>query len=183
MRALIEDVNNKPGQHEAKNGYWSGAGVHVIRSKLPYGDYMEAPAVVVDTKRDLYELIANLTVDHRRFREAADKARRCGTRLVILTENEEGVSDLYDLADWMEPEGHYRQRVRMSKGRVKLRYKGSTYYKTCRTMEREHGLRFEFCAPDEAGRRVLEILNGDANDEDSESDTDDVPRNRVPQQA
>ena len=158
MRALIEDVNNKVGQHVVKNDYWSTSGVHVIRNKLPYGDYIIAPPVVVDTKRDLYELCYDLTNDHKRFSMAAETARDCGSKLVILTENDEGVMSLYDFADWIETERHFAKRVRESKGRVKKRYKGTTLYKTCCTMRDKYGMAFEFCKPSTAGARVLEIL-------------------------
>lgn len=164
MRALIEDVNNKPGQHEAKNKCWSDLGVHVVRNKLPYGDYILAPPIVVDTKRDLYELCYDLTSDHKRFSKAASLAHECDSVLVILTENDEGVSDLFDFAEWIESEKHFERRVKESKGRVKMRYKGSTLYKTCKTMQESHGMRFEFCAPQDAGARVLSILEGWRNE-------------------
>lgn len=160
MTALIEDTAQKQGQHATKNDYWRDEGITVVRNKLPYGDYIFAPAVVVDTKRDLYELCANLTTEHKRFSKAAKLAHSCNSTLVILTENDEGVASLYDFCDWIEPEPHYRLRVIESHGRVKQRYKGTSLYKTCTTMQERYGMRFEFCTPDEAGRRVIEILKG-----------------------
>lgn len=158
MTALWEDVNQKPGHHAEKNGWWSGNGIGVIRNKLAYGDYILAPKRVVDTKRDLYELAYDLHNDHERFREAAIKARDNESELVILTENDEGVSSLDELADWIEPKAHFSKRKAQSGGRVKRRYVGTSMYKTCKTMERKYGLRFEFCTPSEAGARVLSIL-------------------------
>jgi len=160
MTALWEDVNQKPGHHAEKNAWWSGEGVHVIRNKLAYGDYILAPPVVVDTKRDLYELAYDLHNDHDRFREAAIKARDNESVLVILTENDEGVACLADLADWIESKAHFTTRKAKSGGRVKRRYVGTQMYKTCSTMTRKYGLRFEFCTPQEAGARVLSILKG-----------------------
>ena len=158
MDALWEDVNQKPGHHDVKNEWWSGHGVSVIRNKLAYGDYILAPPVVVDTKRDLYELAYDLHNDHDRFREAAIKARDNRSELVILTENEDGVTCLADLADWIEAPEHFAKRKAQSGGKVKRRYTGTAMYKTCGTMSRKYGLRFEFCTPQDAGARVLSIL-------------------------
>lgn len=158
MTALWEDVNQKPDHHVCKNEWWFGNGVNVIRNKLAYGDYILAPPIVVDTKRDLYELAYNLHNDHERFREAAIKARDNESQLVILTENDEGVACLSDLADWIETKAHYAKRKAQSGGKVKRRYVGTQMYKTCKTMTRKYGLRFEFCTPQDAGERVLSIL-------------------------
>lgn len=160
MTALIEDVNQKPGHHVAKNRQWAQEGVKVVRNKLPYGDYILAPPVVVDTKRDLYELAYDLHNDHERFRAAAVRARDNESELVILTENDEGVASLQDLVDWIEPQWHFAKRKAQSRGAVKRKYVGTQIYKTCCTMSRKYGLRFEFCEPAEAAARVLSILRG-----------------------
>lgn len=157
MRGLIEDVNQKKGQHEGKNAWWSERGVLVVRSKLPYGDYILAPPIVVDTKRDIQELAYDIKNDHVRFRNAAIKAMECGSHLVILVENEDGVSSIDDLSSWTEPESTFAIRSRKSSGKAK-RYEGSQLAEACRTMTRKYGLEFDFCEPGEAGRRVLEHL-------------------------
>lgn len=160
MTALLEDTNQKPGHHELKNRRWKDEGVKVVRNKLPYGDYILSPPIVVDTKRDLYELAYDLHNDHERFREAAIKARDNESVLVILTENDEGVACLADLADWIEPNAHFAKRKAQSGGKAKRKYVGTQMYKTCNTMTRKYGLVFEFCTPDEAAGRVLSILMG-----------------------
>jgi ribosome-associated protein len=37
--------------------------------------------------------------------------------------------------------------------------RGITLMKACMTMERKYGCRFEFCKPEDAGARIMEILN------------------------
>lgn len=155
--ALIEDVNNKLGQHAAKNEYWESAGEKVVRCHLPYGDYQRPAPVVVDTKRDLVEIAANVSGDHERFKRAAVLARDMGSRLVILVENEEGVRDLAGLARWTEPAESWAKR--RANG-AKRRYEGERLAKACATMSRRYGLEFAFCSPEEAGRRVVELLDG-----------------------
>lgn len=163
MTSIWEDVNQKAGQHVVKNDYWSASGVNVTRNKLAYGDYIIAPPVVVDTKRDIYELAYDLKNDHKRFKEAAIKAQTFESKLVILVENDEGVSSLMELADWIEPMAHFQKRIAQSKGRVKKRYTGTSLYKTCKTMHERYGLEFQFCTPQEAGERVLSILKEGAH--------------------
>ena len=160
---LIEDVNNKLGQHQAKNEYWQSIGEHVVRCKLPYGDYILPPRVVVDTKRDVCELAMDINNDHERFRNAAIKARDMGSAKWILTENEDGIECLADLADWLEPIEHYEMRRRRNP--KSQRFCGSRLAKACVTMGHKYGLTFDFCKPEDAGARVLEILKGGADDE------------------
>lgn len=161
MTALVEDSSQKYGYHDIKNKWWKEQGIKVVRNKLPYGDYILSPPVVVDTKRDLYELAYNLHNDHERFREAAIKAQEHESKLVILTENDEGIASLSDLVDWIESDAHFAKRKAQSHGKVKRKYVGTQMYKTCCTMARKYGLQFEFCTPESAGARVVSILTGD----------------------
>ena len=153
--ALIEDVNNKVGQHVLKNDYWASVGEKVVRCHLPYGDYQLPAPIVVDTKRTVDELAANIDNDHVRFRNACILARECGSKLVILTENDLGIRSLNDLTRWENP----RNSINEKKG-LRPPISGLRLAKACATMERKYGVKFEFCAPSEAGERVMEILKG-----------------------
>lgn len=152
---LIEDSRQKRGQHDIKNTYWREAGHSVIRSTLPFGDYCEVPRVVVDTKRDIYEIAHNINGQHERFRRECQRASAHGCQLVILVENLDGVSTLDDLSTWRESNEHYEMR-----GGTR-RIEGKRLAAAMRTMSKRYGVRFEFCTPNEAGRRVLEILSED----------------------
>lgn len=156
--ALIEDTNNKLGQHVTKNEYWQTIGEQVLRCKLPYGDYILPPPIVVDTKRDICELAMDIRNDHERFRNAAIRARDMGSVMWILTENEDSVRNLADLALWVEPVEHFRMRKR--KNAKAEQFKGDTLAKACLTMSKKYELVFDFCTPEESGARVLEILKG-----------------------
>lgn len=153
--ALIEDVNNKLGQHVDKNEYWASTGEKVVRCHLPYGDYQRPASVVVDTKRDISELASNIDSDHVRFRNAAILARDCGSKLVILTENKLGIRTLGDLSKWENP----RNSINKRKG-LKPPIDGMRLAKACATMEERYGVQFEFCDPSEAGKKVIDILEG-----------------------
>lgn len=156
MRTLIVDTRQQKGKHSRKEADFERMGVVSVRSKLPAGDYALAPRLAVDTKRDLYELNACLTVDHERFARECDRVP--GSELVILTENREGVACLADLAAWVESDAAFEARIARSGGKVKRRLSGAAMAKACETMHRDHGTRFAFCRPEEAAARIIELL-------------------------
>lgn len=156
---LIEDTRQQAGKHDAKHEWWGSEGVAVIRSKLAFGDYALPPIVSVDTKKDIAELAMDIDQQHERFRAECVGAREAGCLLVVLVENDEGVRSLADLAAWREGSGAFARR----KNAVR-RIDGARLSKACRTMQRKYGVRFEFCAPEDAARRVVEILTKEGRD-------------------
>lgn len=150
---IIEDTRQQAGKHEAKREWWEREGVAVVRSKLAFGDYALPPAASVDTKMSIAELAMDIDQQHERFRAECAGARDAGCALVILVENDDGVRDLASLAAWRESDRQFALRKRAVR-----RIDGSRLAKACMTMHRKYGVRFEFCAPGEAARRVIEIL-------------------------
>ena len=155
---IIEDTRNKPDKHETKHEGWAAAGVAVIRSKLTHGDYALPPVVSVDTKKDIYELAMDMDKEHERFRAELVGARDVGTQLVILVENADGVETLDDLRAWREDSKHLAMRKRKSGNPRTRRIEGARLATACATMEKRYGVRFEFCRPEEAAARVVQIL-------------------------
>ena len=155
---IIEDTRQQAGKHDEKHEGWAAAGVAVIRSKLTHGDYALPPVVSVDTKKDIYELAMDMDKEHERFRAELVGARDVGTQLVILVENADGVASLQDLAGWSETERHFRMRKSKSGNPRARKIEGERLAKACLTMQRKYGARFEFCRPEEAAARVVQIL-------------------------
>lgn len=150
---LIEDSRQQKGRHEHKHEWWGAHDVSLIRCKLAYGDYCLPPVVSVDTKASISELAYDIDHDHARFRRELEEARDAGVQLVVLVENTDGVSDLEGLAGWNEaPEDYARRKF------AKRRLHGSRLAKACATMSGRYGVRFEFCAPEEAAERTVAIL-------------------------
>lgn len=150
--SIVEDVRQKVGQHTVKNERWSALGVDVVRHELEVGDYVLAPKVSVDTKRDITEFAGNLRTDHERFKAECVRAKELGTQLVVLVENTYGIASMADLERWVEPEHEFRRRG------GKKPYSGKTLARQCRTMTERYGVLFDFCTPDEAAERVLDLL-------------------------
>ena len=180
---LLEDVNNKPGKHEVKNRFWTSNGIEVIRQRLPVGDYvlmndriqdvfarkekrgipvkmmdlLGTYDVAIDSKKDTQELCGDVCgKSHDRFRDECILAQNNGIRLIILVENEDGITNLRDLHKWVNP------RLWIRRGGKQLypnATRGVTLMKACMTMEKKYApLKFVFCDPREAGRKVLELL-------------------------
>lgn len=153
MRCLQEDTRNKSDKHSTKHEGWAAAGVAVVRSKLAFGDYALVPAASVDTKRDIQELAQDVFQQHDRFRRELVGARDAGVKIYVLTENNEGVRSLADLAGWREPACQFARR----KG-AQVRIDGGRLAKACATMERKYQATFLFCAPEESAALIVELL-------------------------
>ena len=154
MCVLIEDTRQKPSQHQMKHAYWTLSGVQVERSKLIVGDYMFVGGLIsVDTKKNIAELAMNVEQQHERFRKELIKAQAIGVKLIILIENEDGITDLETLKKWVNP----RFWINKRKG-IRPPIMGGRLSKACKTMQERYGVTFEFCTPEEAGQRVLDLL-------------------------
>lgn len=147
---FIEDTRQKTTEHMTKNNYWKKHGHKVMRCKLPFGDYAPPPLISIDTKKNMEEIANNIGVaqDHKRFREELKTAQMYGCHLIILIENENGIRSIEDVKCWKNP------RLRFSSKAIT----GERLAKSMLTMQERYNCEFQFCAPDEAGQRVVEIL-------------------------
>lgn len=168
MLTIIEDSRQQSGKHTAKAEYFEKQGIKVVRSKLPSGDYalLTDMSRVIDTKRNLQELVGNLIQDHERFRREADFCKDNGIELVVLIE-EPGMKCLEDVRRWDNPRLRrwYAIKAMHRKGMGKNRRTSNrpptsneNLYKIMKTFGEAHGCKWEFCEPEDAGRRVIELL-------------------------
>ena len=150
---LIEDTRQVVGKHKLKNEYFKKMGIEVVRSKLLFGDYQnpQNPSIAIDTKKDIQELIGDLTKDHERFRNELLLSKKCGAKLIILIEDEK-VTCINDLYTW------YNWRLKKSPKATK----GSTLAKMLYTIEHnteDYNCQFIFTKKSECGAKILEILS------------------------
>lgn len=149
MRTIIEDSRQKKGKHTVKNEYWATHNIRVVRSSLPWGDYIAAPRIAIDTKQDVHEIAANLcgsAAEKKRVREEVKKARDAGCKLIFLIED----------PHYNEIEDLYGTKVYLHSGRT---IPGDQLATAMHVMEGRYGCEFWFCDPSEAGRVIEEILN------------------------
>lgn len=151
---IIEDTRQQVGKHEHKHTQFNELGVQVVRSALPFGDYIKCPPISIDTKKNMEEIAQNIGSDHKRFKNECIKARDAGCQLVILIENNLGIKSVEDVHKWVNPRILYSPKA----------INGERLQKAMLTMSERYGVRFEFCAPNEAAAKILELL-GDKEDE------------------
>ncbi len=150
MTVIIEDSRQKRGHHDKKRVYFANQGIIVKRAAIPWGDYMIMPSIVVDTKQDIIEVAQNLcgnVSERTRFAEEMKGAKNAGIKLVFLIEDKRfnKISDLYET------------KMKLHSGKVVQGTQLTTAMSIC---ESRYGCEFQFCSPDEAGYRIIEILEG-----------------------
>ncbi|WMI80935.1 ERCC4 domain-containing protein [Anaerotignum sp. MB30-C6] len=175
---IVEDKGQKEGKHELKHKQWDKLGVAYTRQPLPCGDYIAlnekvqdvisrkskqkkdvkkmdllgTHSIAVDTKKDILEIITNVVgKSHGRFRDELILAQNNGIKLFVLIENADGVTCINDLYKW------YNWRLKKSPKATT----GRQLAKILTSMEYKYGVKFEFCKPEEAGLRVIELLGGE----------------------
>ena len=169
--AVIIDTRQQDGKHVHKDEWFAAHGINIVRRKLDFGDYMaDGSNVSVDTKRNVAEIAQNISgKNHARFKRECIRAQDAGYRLVVLVENLDGYTQLSHVAAWTNTHCRHcnlmRQRVCDPRANGKcLRHKtlkpiqGPRLAKAMSTMEKRYGVRFEFCKPKNAAKRICELL-------------------------
>jgi hypothetical protein len=147
---LLEDTRQQENKHDFKLQYFEEQNIKVDRCGLYVGDYTIAnnQSVCVDTKKDLIEICNNVCKDHERFRKEMVRAMDAEIKLYILCENGNGIKDIEDVKNWVNP-------------RLKRNPKamtGEQLYKIMKTQEEKYGVKYLFCDKEETGKLILELL-------------------------
>lgn len=138
-------------------------------SKLLVGDYMnyDNPRLIIDRKQNLTELCSNVCQGHERFRRELVRAQENEVRLIFLVEHGKGIGRLQDVIWWDNPRSVRRVQGDDGKWRdIETKaMQGEVLYKILCTLERKYACRFLFCEKGDTGRRIVELLGGEGNDE------------------
>ena len=131
-------------------------------------DFLGTYAVAVDTKKDMQEIIGNICgKSHPRFRDECILAQNNGIKLYVLIENADGVKSVEDVFKWRNPrlERYNRIKYMQSCGKwlnasipITPPTSGKTLAKSMLTMQLKYGVEFVFCRPEEAGKKIIELL-------------------------
>ena len=83
---IVEDTRNNEDKWAFLKKELESKGIKVVRTKLLVGDYslLNNMSVVIDTKKDLMEVLQNMHQDHKRFKQEAILAKESGIKLYIL---------------------------------------------------------------------------------------------------
>ena len=149
MKALIEDTRQKAEKHKTKHKYFAAEGIGVTRCALPYGDYAPPPKVAVDTKEGIAEIAYNMcssSKEKTRFKNECIKAKEDGCKLIFLIEDTK-FSQISDL---------YGTKVHLYSGQT---VPGNQLALAMHIMSERYGCEYLFCRPEDAGRKIMELLN------------------------
>lgn len=122
------------------------------------------------TERAIAEFQTLYIKRHGFFHRGLKRAQNSGIKLIVLIENEDGVKSIDDLFHWDNQRLHRYNKIAYmhNHGRwlsIPLPKakptSGQTLAKAMLTMEKKYGVEFQFCTPEEAGRRIIELLEGD----------------------
>jgi len=181
---LIEDSRQQVyagDKHRNIHDYCERKGIRIIRQPLPYGDYALCDdgafdplakldkngnyqgrydpdmRIVIDTKRDIKELVGNLmSGDHRRVRDECIRAQEAGSQLIFLIEEMPpcGRIDLWESPVYRYPTRTHRAGEPMTRADPRL------LRKCMITMQEKYGCKFRFCDGRQTGKQLFEYLTG-----------------------
>lgn len=147
---IIEDTRQQTGKHDIKHSWFVSHGISLVRCKLPWGDYAIAPKITIDTKRDMDEIAGNICgKEHKRFINECKSARDAGCKLIILVENELGITDISQVCMWENPRSIYSDNC----------VQGARLQKAMITIQERYGVTFLFCSPEDSAQKITELLD------------------------
>ena len=114
--------------------------------------------VAIDSKNSIQELCGDICgKSHERFRDELILAQNNGIKLIILVENDVGITQLSELHKWVNPRLFIHEH---GKQKYPNATRGVTLMKSCFTMKKKYGAEFLFCKPEDAGKIIVELLGG-----------------------
>lgn len=156
MDYLIIDSREKQKAIKSILKAFDSNGVEYETSKLLFGDYMDfsRPQIVVDRKQNIAELAKNCTTDHDRFARELERAKKAGSRLVILVEQNRykdrdkwiRVETIDDLMLWSNPHTTIR---------------GEKVFRILSSWMAKYPIEVKFCDKRNTGKEILKIIYGD----------------------
>lgn len=159
------DTRQKKNHHKLKERWFEENGIECVSARLLVGDYAipSKMNVSVDTKADLSELYSNLIQQHARFHNECVLAQKAGIKLYILIENKVGIHSIDDVIKWKNPQFFRYYKAKRKAERMGLKppkepASNVQLIKIMRSMNRDYGVEFRFCAPQESGSEVLRLL-------------------------
>ena len=168
---IIHDTRDQNGKHKNVERYLIEHGHEIVRSKMYVGDISKLTdqSVCIDLKgMGLQEVYSNLVQQHERFKAECIRAQNASIRLIILVE-EDGITDLDGVTTWDNPRIRQYADLVMAHSRGKRLSKklpsrppisSQRLCNMMRVMSARYGVEWQFCRKEDAGKRVVEILQG-----------------------
>ena len=150
---IICDTRQKKDKHIT--AYFDLNEIEWERKKVEAGDYQieDDFRVLVDTKKDLMEVCANLTgkSEHERIKREVQKAKDLGCeRFIFLTQHPQ-IKFVEEVYTWEVP-------MNWKTKRPYTRIRPKSLQKIMETMRDKYEIEFLFCEKGEMGKYVYELL-------------------------
>lgn len=154
---MIIEMDTRNQKDEYITDYLDKQGIKWIRNKLYAADVklLNSTEVLIDIKKDLLEVCGNLTraSEHERLKREIARGKEIGCKRFIFLIKESKIKSIEEIVNW-------------SSTRTKV--KGETLMKIMNTMSERYGVEFIFTTKENAGAKVIELLNGGTNYDVSE---------------
>lgn len=152
-RLIIVDSREKPKAITRILDYFDRNGIEHVTSKMLFGDYMDynRPWLVIDRKQNIAELAKNCTIEHERFRNELELAKKTCARLVILVEE----NRYKDREEWVQVH-NITDLLRWSSPHTKVR--GEQVYRVLASWSAKFPITVAFCDKRSTGRMITKIL-------------------------
>jgi len=165
------DTREHKEEWERISKQFDALGVQYFRSKLYVGDYMslDNPRLCIDRKKDLQELVGNVTQQHERFKAELIRAMEANIKLVILVEHGPDIRNLEDVLFWKNPRKHkviwrWENGKRIKSVISDKAVDGNQLYKSLCTIHERYNVDFAFCRKEETGKKIVELLSVETED-------------------
>lgn len=156
---MIIQCDSREQKNKEVLDYFESIGQKYVISKLYAGDYcnLNNPTILVDLKKDIEEVIGNLTKDHERFRNEILRANEeMNCKLVILIRTP--LNSLEDVKTYkVRTFGKWYKDAKM-RGRPVSNMSMETLYKAMTTMAEKYNIEWQFTTRENAGKKIIEIL-------------------------
>lgn len=151
-KIIFQDTREQTNKHDFVLNYFNENDYKVIRTKLFVGDYtyLDNQTICVDTKKDIQELVGNVTKDHERFVNEIQRANDNGIKLYFVVCNDENIDILSDVNRW------YNKRLRYNPKATK----GTTLFKILYSIEKKYNVKFFFTTKENCGETIIKLLDG-----------------------
>ena len=159
---ILEDTRQTEGKHKVKHEWFKKNGIEIRRTKLYVGDYTlpTSQGICIDTKQHCRELYQDLISDHPRFHNECERAMECGIKLIILVENKDGIKSVEEIKEWKNPLFYKYWRDKKKGVERKPPASNVQLIKIMHKMNRDYGVEFMFCTPEQSAAKIIELLGG-----------------------
>lgn len=151
-RIVVEDTRQQVGKHDHIENWFKDNSYKIVRTKLFCGDYtyLDNQTICVDTKKDIQEIVSNVTSQHKRFTDEIKRANENGIKLYFIIQDEY-ITKIEELNRWWNP------RLISSPKATR----GSTLFKILWKLEKEYGTKFYFSKRCNCAETIIKILDGE----------------------